>query len=62
MRLSATIYHNDSCYEIRFEGTRVFQIRRYTGEEQWEEPLLWDQVPQEVKKLIMDEVKQNLPK
>ena len=62
MRLSATIFHNDCCYEIRFEGTKVFQIRRYVGEEQREESLLWDQVPQEVKKLIIDEVKQNLPK
>lgn len=62
MRLSATIFHAGSCYEIRFEGTKVFQIRCYVGEEQREESLLWEQVPQEVKKKIIEEVKSHLPK
>jgi len=57
---STNIIFCDTCYEIRFKGTIIFMITKFSGESQQPENITWQEVPQFVKQKTLEEIRSKL--
>lgn len=52
-----SVFHNTDLYELRLRGTCITAITRYTRDTRLAEPLMWDDLEDEVKEKILNEVR-----